>query len=97
MEILIEFDALSLVTDELKEKLLPISRRLKEVDMERAEKRKVRKRTKKVAASSATAASNDVELDVSAGTVVEVQPLAVETATATIVEGGRAQRQGESG
>ncbi|KAJ3559695.1 hypothetical protein NM688_g182 [Phlebia brevispora] len=41
-----EFDAVDLVTDELKEKLLPVSRKLKGVEKERAERRKVRKRTK---------------------------------------------------
>ena len=41
-----EFDAIDLVTDELREKLLPVSRKLKAVDKERAERRKVRKRTK---------------------------------------------------
>jgi ubiquitin carboxyl-terminal hydrolase 14 len=58
-----EFDALDLATDELKGKLLPVSRRLKEVEKERAERRKVRKRTKHVAASSAaTTGSTDVEM-----------------------------------
>ncbi|RDB23339.1 Ubiquitin carboxyl-terminal hydrolase 6 [Hypsizygus marmoreus] len=44
-----EFDALDLVTEELKAKLLPVSRRLKEIEKERRERRKVRKRTKAVA------------------------------------------------
>jgi len=43
-----EFDALDLATDDLKTKLLPASRKLKEVEKERAERRKVRKRTKAV-------------------------------------------------
>jgi ubiquitin carboxyl-terminal hydrolase 14 len=46
-----ELDALDLATDELKEKLLPASRRLKEIEKERAERRKVRKRTKVNAAA----------------------------------------------
>ncbi|KAI0772406.1 cysteine proteinase [Trametes elegans] len=41
-----EYDALDIATPELKEKLLPISRKLKEVEKERGERRKVRKRTK---------------------------------------------------
>ncbi|EIM84385.1 cysteine proteinase [Stereum hirsutum FP-91666 SS1] len=60
-----EFDALDLATDELKTKLLPASRRLKEIEKERAERRKVRKRTKeaqeaqsKAAASASASASN---------------------------------------
>lgn len=46
---------MDLVSDELKAKLLPVSRRLKEIEKERAERRKVRKRTKAVVPSS----SND--------------------------------------
>jgi ubiquitin carboxyl-terminal hydrolase 14 len=49
-----EFDALDLTTDQLKNKLLPVSRKLKEVEKERAERRKVRKRTKAVATSTVT-------------------------------------------
>ncbi|OSD06674.1 cysteine proteinase [Trametes coccinea BRFM310] len=41
-----EYDALEIATPELREKLLPVSRKLKEVEKERAERRKVRKRTK---------------------------------------------------
>ena len=41
-----EYDALDIATPELQEKLLPISRKLKEFEKERAERRKVRKRTK---------------------------------------------------
>ncbi|KAI9058743.1 cysteine proteinase [Trametes sanguinea] len=41
-----EYDALDIATPELREKLLPVSRKLKEVEKERAERRKVRKRTK---------------------------------------------------
>ncbi|KAJ3574855.1 hypothetical protein NP233_g1485 [Leucocoprinus birnbaumii] len=49
-----EFDALDLVTDNLKNKLIPASRKLKEVEKERGERRKVRKRTKAVATSTVT-------------------------------------------
>ncbi|KAF5366810.1 hypothetical protein D9758_006579 [Tetrapyrgos nigripes] len=51
------YDALDLVTPELKAKLLPASRRLLEFEKERAERRKVRKRTKNVASSSGSSAA----------------------------------------
>jgi ubiquitin carboxyl-terminal hydrolase 14 len=38
---------LDLVTDDLKQKLLPVNTRIKEIEKERDERRKVRKRTKK--------------------------------------------------
>ncbi|KAI6167703.1 hypothetical protein EDD17DRAFT_1534319 [Pisolithus thermaeus] len=60
-----EFDALDIVTPELAQKLTPVSRRLKEIEKERAERRKVRKRTK-VAQSSAPAPSasrSDMNVD----------------------------------
>jgi ubiquitin carboxyl-terminal hydrolase 14 len=41
-----EFDALDIVTDDLKSKLAPVSSCLKAVEKERAERRKVRKHTK---------------------------------------------------
>ncbi|GAW03081.1 ubiquitin carboxyl-terminal hydrolase 6 [Lentinula edodes] len=40
------YDAVELASPELREKLLPASRRLQEIEKERAERRKVRKRTK---------------------------------------------------
>jgi ubiquitin carboxyl-terminal hydrolase 14 len=49
-----EYDALDLVTPELKEQLLPVSRRLKEISRDRAERRKVRKRTKTAATTATT-------------------------------------------
>ena len=49
-----EFDALDLATDDLKTKLLPASRKLQEIEKERAERRKVRKRTKAVVTSTTT-------------------------------------------
>ncbi|KAJ7630053.1 hypothetical protein DFH06DRAFT_1056688 [Mycena polygramma] len=51
-----EYDAVDLCSDELKAKLLPVSRRLKAVEKEREERRKVRRRTK-VAAPSAPSGS----------------------------------------
>ncbi|KAI0076894.1 cysteine proteinase [Panus rudis PR-1116 ss-1] len=74
----LEFDALDIVTDDLKEKLLPVSRRLKEIEKDRAERRKVRKRTKTVAAgasSSATPAtpSETRDVEMSDATAAEVK------------------------
>ncbi|PFH46501.1 hypothetical protein AMATHDRAFT_7737 [Amanita thiersii Skay4041] len=58
-----EFDALDIVTDELKSKLLPVSRRLMELEKERSERRKVRKRTKVIGGpSSSTDANKDIEM-----------------------------------
>ncbi|KAH8105719.1 cysteine proteinase [Phellopilus nigrolimitatus] len=57
----LEFDALDLCTDELKQKLLPVNARLKEIVRERAERRKVRKRTKS-AGPSRTEPNTDVEM-----------------------------------
>jgi ubiquitin carboxyl-terminal hydrolase 14 len=61
----VELDALDLATDELKGKMLPASRRLQEIEKERAERRKVRKRMKIAADAPAAATagrSEDVEM-----------------------------------
>jgi ubiquitin carboxyl-terminal hydrolase 14 len=63
---------LDIVTDELKEKLQPASRRLMEIENERMERRKVRKRTKnkkapatqETAPSDSTPATQGAEPDV---------------------------------
>jgi ubiquitin carboxyl-terminal hydrolase 14 len=52
-----EFDALDIVTDELKSKLAPVSSRLKAIEKERAERRKVRKRTKVAQEASSSSSS----------------------------------------
>lgn len=57
-----EFDVIDLLTDELKAKILPVSRKLKEVEKERSERRKVRKRTKNVASTSSAPVGADVEM-----------------------------------
>jgi len=81
-----EFDVLDLVTDELKEKVLPVSRKLKEVEKERAERRKVRKRTKNVAASAS--ASTDVEMaDASASAGTSTVAVVAEATSAVPAEG----------
>jgi ubiquitin carboxyl-terminal hydrolase 14 len=79
----LEFDALDLATDELKAKLLPASRKLKEMEKERTERRKVRKRTKTVptaaivaagnAATGGTPATGDVEMADAAPASTEVK------------------------
>lgn len=83
MKFPLEFDALDLATDDLKTKLLPVSRRLKELEKERGERRKVRKRTKAAApaASSSTPAtvpSGEAGGDVTMGdeTTAESKPAA---------------------
>ena len=70
MKFPLEFDALDLATDELKAKLLPVSRKLKEVEKERTERRKVRKRTKTAPSSSASTSTavSDAAVAVTAGT-----------------------------
>ncbi|KAK7688677.1 hypothetical protein QCA50_008215 [Cerrena zonata] len=66
-----ELDVIDIVTDELKEKLLPVNRRLQELEKDRAERRKIRKRTKVVASSSSK--EKDVEMtDVSVTTSTNV-------------------------
>lgn len=66
-----EFDAVDIVTDELKEKLLPVNRKIKDIERERAERRKMRKGEKKVADTAGQASeqpsgsgsgSGDVEM-----------------------------------
>ena len=54
-----EYDALDIATGELKAKLQPASRRLMEIEKDRMERRKVRKRTKSKASGSQTATPPD--------------------------------------
>jgi len=54
-----EYDALDIITGELKAKLQPASRRLMEIEKDRMERCKVRKRTKNKASGSQTAAPPD--------------------------------------
>ncbi|KAF5329651.1 hypothetical protein D9619_008920 [Psilocybe cf. subviscida] len=61
----VEFDALDLATEELREKLIPASRKLKDIEKDRGERRKVRKRTKQAvpaAPAPAIAPTVDVEM-----------------------------------
>jgi ubiquitin carboxyl-terminal hydrolase 14 len=60
-----EYDASELCTPELRAQLLPVSRKLSALERDRAERRKVRKRTKAAAAAPAgTSAAAPVDGDV---------------------------------
>ena len=54
-----ELDVLDLCTEELRKKLQPVNKRLQELERDRSERRKVRKRTKKTVGSTSDA---DVEM-----------------------------------
>ncbi|KAL5479043.1 UBP6 [Sanghuangporus weigelae] len=63
-----ELDVLNLCTDQLREKLTPVNKRLKEIEKDRAERRKVRKRTKNIltdAAGTSVSISDPVQPGVS--------------------------------
>ncbi|KIL65371.1 hypothetical protein M378DRAFT_186464 [Amanita muscaria Koide BX008] len=86
-----EFDTLDLVTDELKAKLVPVNRRLLEIEKDRGERRKIRKRTKGVvgassSSSGAQTADRDVEMANASG------PASV-TATAASPSGSTEQAE----
>lgn len=69
-----EYDALELITDELRAQLAPVNTKLREVERERFERRKVRRRTKAVASAPADAAApkdGDVEMGDSAAPAAE--------------------------
>ena len=82
-----EYDALDIVTSELKEKLLPVSRKLKEFEKERAERRKVRKRTKK--AEPAKDKEGDVQMgdESAAASSSTAEPAVVDAAAASDEKG----------
>jgi len=61
-----EYDALDLVTDDLKAKLLPVAEKLKQVEKERFERRKIRKRTKTVQPPSTSRSITDDSMAVDA-------------------------------
>lgn len=93
-----EFDALDLATDELKAKLLPVSRRLKEIEKERAERRKVRKRTKIAPSNSAiasTTTATTATVDVEMGDVSGVMPADAPVPARGVGEKGKAVAGGE--
>jgi ubiquitin carboxyl-terminal hydrolase 14 len=59
----LEFDALDIVTDDLREKILPVCTKLKSFEKDRAERQKIRKRTKGVANQKPKAQGDDVVMD----------------------------------
>ncbi|KAJ7153476.1 hypothetical protein C8R43DRAFT_1002161 [Mycena crocata] len=99
-----EYDAVDLCSDELKARLLPVSRRLKAVEKEREERRKVRRRTKVAAPAPSTSAvpaaagpTADVEMADAAPAAVAAE--AVPSISAMEVEGegadkGKAKEEG---
>uniref|UniRef100_A0A0W0FMI1 Ubiquitin carboxyl-terminal hydrolase n=1 Tax=Moniliophthora roreri TaxID=221103 RepID=A0A0W0FMI1_MONRR len=74
------YDALDIVTPELKAKLLPASRRMQEIEKERAERRKVRKRTKK-AREQTTSSATPADSSASTETPAEAESSTAATAT----------------
>ncbi|KAJ7146152.1 hypothetical protein C8R44DRAFT_863954 [Mycena epipterygia] len=94
-----EYDAVDLCSDELKAKLLPVSRRLKAVEKEREERRKVRRRTKVAAPAASTSAAPaagavDVEM-ADAGAAVATDAAASTSAMEVEGEGkGKGKEEG---
>ena len=64
-----EYDALDIITDELKAKLQPASRRLMEIEKDRMERRKIRKRMKNKASTSQTPAPSESTSTTEGGTM----------------------------
>ncbi|KAJ7730663.1 hypothetical protein DFH07DRAFT_848431 [Mycena maculata] len=91
-----EYDAVDLCSDGLKAKLLPVSRRLKAVEKEREERRKVRRRTKVAAPSASTSAvpgagagAGDVEM-------ADAPAVATESAPAVMDVEGEGEGKGKA-
>ncbi|EFI26871.1 ubiquitin carboxyl-terminal hydrolase 6 [Coprinopsis cinerea okayama7 len=78
----LEFDATDLATDELKAKLLPASRKLKEIERERAERLKVRKKTKVATGPAQPAAAESSSSGATGGGDVEMSDAAADTSAA---------------
>ncbi|KAJ7222401.1 hypothetical protein GGX14DRAFT_428633 [Mycena pura] len=98
-----EYDALDMCSEDLKAKLLPVSRRLKAIEKERDERRKVRRKTKTAVASGAStsaptpvpAAGGSADVDmVDAAPAVEGEGAAV-AATASAEAGGALEPESE--
>ena len=85
-----EFDALDLATDELRAKLLPASRKLKEIEKERGERRKVRKRTKQAAPAASGPSSSAIP-----PATTDVEMTDASSAPAVSTEGGTAAATGD--
>lgn len=82
-----EFDALDLATDDLREKLLPASRKLKDIEKERGERRKVRKRTKQAAAAAGAGPSTSVVPSTADVEMGDASGIATTTESTAVVEG----------
>ncbi|TDL26917.1 cysteine proteinase [Rickenella mellea] len=95
----VELDVLDLVTDDLKAKLLPVNTKLKTFERDRAERRKVRKRTKvaKEAAASGTAAVADVEMADASASVPSSSSAQPSTASAGEPKDGEKKGNEEKG
>ncbi|KAG6867724.1 hypothetical protein C0993_011945 [Termitomyces sp. T159_Od127] len=83
----LEFDALDLVTDDLRAKLLPASRKLKEIEKERLERRKVRKRTKNAPPPTSSTLAPVATTDVEMGDATAVIAVGGPTSDAVIEKG----------
>ncbi|KAF8578878.1 cysteine proteinase [Ramaria rubella] len=81
-----ELDAMDMVTDDLKRKLANANGKVKEIERERAERRKVRKKTKVVGDGAATSGTTNPQTPISAITVDGGQTEDVAMADA-VVEG----------
>ncbi|KAG6812904.1 hypothetical protein H0H92_015456 [Tricholoma furcatifolium] len=90
----LEFDALDLAADDYKAKLLPASRKLKEIEKERAERRKVRKRTKNIPAHGSSTPGPVATADVEMGDATAIISTDAPT-TDAVVEKGKTLAVGE--
>lgn len=87
MKFPLEFDALDLVTDDLRAKLLPASRKLKDIEKERMERRKVRKRTKNAPPPTSSTPAPVATTDVEMGDATAVLAVGGPTSDAVIEKG----------
>jgi ubiquitin carboxyl-terminal hydrolase 14 len=78
-----EFDALDIVTDELRTKMQPVARKRIEIEKARDERRKVRKRTRAAVPTTQPASTNArsaTEADPGGGDVEMTEPVAEQSA-----------------
>jgi len=79
-----ELDALDMVTDELKRKLANANGKVKEIERERAERRKVRKKTKALGGETSASAAASTQASASTVAAGDVPPEDVAMADATV-------------
>lgn len=84
-----EFDTLDIVTDELRKKMQPVSRKRIEIEKARDERRKVRKRTRAAVPAAQTSSTNagsatEANAETSSGGDVEMTEPAAEQSTAGV-------------